>query len=489
MSLFLAGSHESAASVAIIGGGFSGAILAAQLLRKSAGGVSVILIERNSGIGRGVAYGTRCTGHLLNVPAKDMSAFPDDPDHFLRWAHAHHHPAVQGSDFLPRCRYGEYAHSVLDDEVVRFPGRFESIRDEAIALDNLDGLVRVHLRNGPARSARKVVLALGNAPPADLPLPEEVCASPRYVRDPWGRGALEQFVPNDNFLLVGSGLTSVDVLIALRAAGHRGKVHLLSRHGLLPNRHRSVSPLPSFPADISETTLLGLVGTIRIQVLVARMRGYDWRAVIDAMRAATPRLWRSLPAREQRRFLRHLRPYWEIHRHRIAPETARHLESEIALGDAEIHAGRLTGCEQGADGIDVAWRDRRSSRLWELRVQRIINCTGPETDCRRIDSPLLANLLQTGLARAGHLCLGLDCADDGTLIDASGAAHSNLYALGPMRKGGLWESTAVPEIRIQAAALADRLIEARSEKPAELAVLRYHDASASAPEVSRLPGA
>lgn len=338
----LACSYDSPESVAIIGGGFCGAVLAAQLLRKSAGRIPVVLIERSPCLGRGVAYGTRCTEHLLNVPAKDMSAFPDDPEQFLRWVRAHCHHDVKGSDFLSRCRYGDYVHSVLQHEIERFPGCFEQVNDDAVSLEMRDGSIQVHLRSGALRTATRAVLALGNFPPADLPLPEAVRSSSRYVRDPWKRDALDQIASDNDVLLVGSGLTSVDVMIALRASGHTGKIHLLSRHGLLPNGHRSVAPWPWFAREHSPTTLLELMGMVRIQVIVGRIRGYDWRAVIDALRPATQRIWRSLPAQERRRFRRHLRPYWEVHRHRIAPEIAARLESEIRFGHAEVHASRIT---------------------------------------------------------------------------------------------------------------------------------------------------
>jgi uncharacterized NAD(P)/FAD-binding protein YdhS len=454
MPSFPANSHGSAESVTVVGGGFTGAILAAQLLRKSAGRLSVVLIAPNPCVGRGVAYGTRCSGHLLNVPARDMSAFPEDPENFLRWARSHYNPEVKGSDFLPRSCYGDYVHSALQQEIGRFRGCFERVEDEAVAIDPRKGAVHVQLRCGIRHAASRAVLALGNFPPADLPLPEDLRSTPGYVGNPWAPGACERIAASDDVLLVGSGLTSVDVLIALRARGCTGKIHLLSRHGLLPNTHRIVAPWPPIAAELSPVTLLELMGKVRMQVIVARMHGYDWRAVIDAIRPATQQIWRSLPDRERRRFLRHLRPYWEVHRHRMAPEMAARVEAEIALGHAEIHAGRITACEENGGGIDVTWRDRRSGTLQNLRVQHIVNCTGPETDCRRINSPLLESLLRDGLARPDRFALGLDCAGDGALIDAHGAASKVLYALGPARKGQLWESTAVPEIRVQASELA-----------------------------------
>lgn len=468
MSLSSASSNKSPGSLAVIGGGFSGSILAAQLLRKSAGGAAVVLIERNRSLGRGVAYGTRCTGHLLNVPASDMSAFPDDPDHFLRWARSHHSPEAKGSDFLPRACYGDYVHDVLHREIDRFPGSFEHIEDEAVSVDPREGAVQVHLRSGPTRIARRAALALGNFPPSDLPLPEPVRSSPRYVRDPWAPGALSQVTPSDDVVLIGTGLSSVDILIALRMSGHTGKIHFLSRHGLLPSGHRFTAPWPSLATDLSSVTLLELMEKVRMQVIVAGMRGYDWRAVIDALRPAIQQIWRSLSARERRRFLRHLRPYWEIHRHRIAPDIAARLEAEIAVGRAQIHAGRMTACEEDAGGISLTYCDRRSGDSCGLRVHRIVNCTGPQTDCRRTRDPLLDSLLGQGKIRPDPLFLGLDTSEDGAVIDKDGVPSTLIFALGPLRKGSLWETTAVPEIRIQAARMADLLLKTRQPQPPSL---------------------
>jgi len=463
MSSFVASPLSSPASVAIIGGGFSGALLAAELLRRSAGRMRVVLIERNSRLGCGVAYGTRCSGHLLNVPAKDMSAFADEQEHFLHWVRSRCNPEAKGTDFLPRRLYGEYVQSILSSAADRCPGSFAHVEDEAVTLSCQDDLVRLHLRGGQTHLADKAVLALGNFPPADLPLVQSIRSSLRYVRDAWEPAALHSIAPSDEVLLIGSGLTSVDVLIALRASGHRGKIHFLSRHGLLPNAHQPTAPWPPLALGKASLTITELMRKVRMELVVASIRGYDWRAIIDGLRPATDKIWHSLPFHERRRFLRHLRPYWEIHRHRIAPRIAAQLEAEIAAGDVKIHAGRLVECREDADRIAVCWRDRRSGLVRQLRVEQVVNCTGPEMNYRRINSPLIQSLFGAGLARHDRLSLGLDCADNGALIGADGTISRALYAVGPARKGNLWESTAVPEIRIQVSTLAKALTAELSE--------------------------
>lgn len=455
-------------TVAVIGGGFAGAALAAQVLRRSAGDVSVVLVERGARVGRGVAYGTECGRHLLNVRAQNMSAYPDDPEHFLGWARDKHDPSAKPSDYLPRQVYGQYIAWLLQQESERHPGRLVHVQDEAIALDRDGDRTEVRLRSGQSILAGKVVLALGNFPPGDPRLPGKTPHSQRYVCDPWANGALGDVAgaegKDKNVLLVGSGLTSVDVVISLREQGFGGTIHILSRRGLLPQTHKAAVAWPRFWDERSPTTIRGLLRLIRTQVEAAERLGGDWRAVMDSLRPFTQEIWRSLPQREQRRFLRHVRPYWEVHRHRVAPEIGALLASEMRDNQVEIHAGRITGYGEDIDGVDVTYRERKSGALRRLRVDHVINCTGPEADCRRIENALLTNLIRQEMVRPDPLFLGLDTSQDGAVINARGEASDFLYTLGPARKGSLWETTAVPEIRVQASQTATLLLAAYERK-------------------------
>lgn len=447
----------SCPTVAIIGGGFSGSVLAIHLLRRSAGNVSVLLVERGLVPGRGVAYGTQFEGHLLNVRAKNMSAYPDAPEHLVNWAQRNYSPSVKPDDFLPRPIYGQYISAQLREAVSAYPRSFRCIQDEAISLSPGDGSTEIRLANGQSVFAHKVVLALGNFPPADLNIPGKTPNSSRYVANPWSRNALASAAQDKSVLLIGSGLTSVDVAVELRAKGFEGTIHMLSRRGMLPHRHAAV-PFPPFPTENAPLTSRGLLRLIRVQVKRAEARGSNWRAVIDSLRPVTQQIWRSLPVTEQRRFLRHLRTYWDVHRHRIAERISDQLTLQVRSRQLQTHAGRMFGYQEDAAGVEVTYRERKSGQLRELHVDRVVNCTGPEGDFRRVLSPLLSNLIEKKLARPDALFLGLDVAANGAVVDAEGAASGSLYALGPLRKGKLWESVAVPELRVQIAELAKLLI-------------------------------
>lgn len=449
-------------TIAIIGGGFSGTMLAVELLRRAAGNVSVLLIERGPMPGRGVAYGTQFEGHLLNVRAKNMSAYANVPDHLVKWAQRHYSSSVKPDDFLPRSVYGQYISSQLREAIRSYPAAFRCIQDEAISVAPTVGRTEIRLANGEAILADKVVLALGNFPPADLQIPGKARGSSRYLANPWSGNAFATAMQDNSVLLIGSGLTSVDISAELRARGFEGTIHMLSRRGLLPQRHAAV-PFTPFPTENTPRTIRGLLRLIRLQVKKAQERGSNWRAVVDSLRPVTQQIWRSLPVTEQRRFLRHLRSYWDVHRHRIAERISDQLTLQLRSGQIQSHAGRLIEYHEHAVGVEVTYRERKSGQLRKLLVDRVVNCTGPEGDYRRISSPLLLDIIEKGLARPDALSLGLDVTDDGAVVGTQGSPSHCLYALGPLRKGKLWESIAVPELRVQVAELASLLVSLHAE--------------------------
>ncbi len=453
-------------SIAIVGGGFSGTLLAAHLLR-AGGPVRITLVERLGPFGGGVAYGTRCHSHVLNVPAGRMSAFDDAPDHFLSWLRRGD-PAASGGAFVPRALYGQYLRQVLAHaEAQAGPGaELERVPGEAVALSPVpqDAGVQVRLdgKGGRTVVADAAVLAIGNYPPADPEVSDTgFFGDPRYARDPWAHDALA-LRPDDPVLLIGTGLTMLDIALALRDQGHRAVVHAVSRRGLLPQPHRvspAAPPHHDRPANIDrwERTALGMLRALRAEVVAAGQRGIDWREVVTSIRADTPSLWASLDYGERRRFLAHLRPFWETHRHRAAPETWAGIQAMVRAGLLRVTAGRIVSLEARPGVIEVSVRPRGSDGVERLGVARVINCTGPDTDLSRVREPLVRALRDAGLIRPDALGLGLDTDASSALIDAHGRASHRLFLLGPLRKGRLWENTAVPELRVEVERLASRL--------------------------------
>lgn len=456
-------------SIAIIGAGFSGTLAAAQLLRRADRPLSVHLVERSPAqFGRGVAYSTPAACQLLNVPAGNMSAYPEDPDHFLRWARTQASSlidppwvtAIAADAFLPRRAYGAYLRHTLDDaEQQARPGvRLRRVVDEVVGLDPDHDGIRLRLVGGETLVADRAVLALGNFRPGNPAIADpSFYDGAHYYGDPWAAGLLDRIFCADACLLIGSGLTMVDWVLTLSQAGYRGRIHAVSRRGLWPQAH---APFPAI-----EFGLRSNASPPRVRVWLREIRQFirfsrcDWRAAIDALRPMNQLLWQSLPLQERRRFLSHLRPYWDCHRHRIAPVIARELQLLVDSGQLTRHVGRIQNMRAMDSGVEVLLRERGCSENSILRVGAVLNCSGSESDYRKLDNPLVQALLARGLVRPDPLRLGLDVASDGALIDEHGVPSKCLYTLGPPQKGILWETTAVPEIRVQASQLAAVFLE------------------------------
>jgi uncharacterized NAD(P)/FAD-binding protein YdhS len=455
--------RQTKKTIAIIGGGVSGAMTAYHLLRNQVQ-ARVIVIEPRSELGLGVAYSTTSLRHLLNVPAGKISALPNQPNHFLDWLRAAHDPNTTAETFAPRAIFGRYIQSLLAEtrgiELVK--GAVTHYHPSA------SGAV-LTLSDGSALRADLVVLATGNFNPSPLSgISEEASVSGVYRHDAWLAGTFENLERDASVMLIGTGLTSVDVLLRLRELGHRGTITALSRHGVLPNRHEECAPIPR--AAIPAGTLATCVAYLRA-FRAAMQSGAEWRPAIDSLRSTTNDLWLALPSTEQQRFRRHLQRRWDVVRHRMAPSIANLIEAELAAGTLSIRKGHLASIEPVSGGALV--KIRTSGAIAELVSRRVINCTGPSMNYRHVDSPLLKSLFSQGLATAGPLGVGFNCALDGAMIGADGLASGVLFNLGPGRMGTLLESIAIPEIRQQAvqlgALLAGYVVDWADSSPMPLA--------------------
>ncbi len=431
----------------IVGGGFSGTLLAINLLRH--GSLRVTLIERDAArLGRGLAYGAAHERHVLNVRAGNMSAFADQPGHFVDWL-------VKrgiGSDgtFATRRDYGAYLAQMLADMRDAAGDRLAILSDEVTGLDLSDRGGRLTLASGREMEGDIVILAPGNLPPHDLPA-FAGWSPPAYVNDPWSRDIAAGLESEDHVLLLGTGLTAVDCALTLEDAGFGGRITALSRRGLTPHTHApaaAFTPIAERPA-LSASSLVGAV----------RRRGREigWRNAVDELRPFTQGLWSLASPADKARFLRHLRPFWDIHRHRIAPPVAERLEAMKARGQLSVLAGRVIGAEPADRGLRLTWRARGANDSARMAVERVINCTGPLSDLSRTTEPLLQTLRQSGAIRPDPMNIGIDVDQQARTIRRDGDANERLFAVGPMTRGAHWEIVAVPDIRKQVFDLARKL--------------------------------
>ncbi|AZD30989.1 FAD/NAD(P)-binding protein [Pseudomonas chlororaphis] len=450
-------------TLVIIGAGFSGTVTAIQFLKHSPPGVRVILINRSGTMARGLAYGTNSSEHLLNVPVGNMTALVDEPESFLRFCQRRL-SGVLASSFVPRKLYGDYLASMLD-VAERSAGDvlLQRLSTEVRSLrPNENGAV-VELESGKVLNADQVVLAFGHFAPLDPLNVVPAILAGRYQQDPWERNRAPAEIGRP-VLLLGAGLTALDVALGFNQT-NPGPIYMLSRRGLLPLAHRPHRSGITSVVGISEQ-LLSMLPTasnylreIRRQVKVAANDGVDWRDLLAALRPATPALWARLPEIERRRFLRHLQPYWDVHRHRVAPETYKRFQDALASGRIKPIAGRIKAMDPGAEGMRVSIQRRGGGRVEQIDVAQVINCTGPNSNLLRVNDPLIVQLRDEGLLQPDPHGLGL-CVDERLAVkSAAGVASSWLSYVGPMLKADFWEATAVPELRQSAKALACRLAE------------------------------
>lgn len=451
----------------IVGGGAAGTLLALMILRHAPASVRVTVLDREGAFGRGVAYAAGGAHHRINVPALKMGGLePEDAEGFVRWlaAQGRSLPDFEAS-FVPRAWFGDYLVAALDAALVAARSsaqagstRLQLRRAEVTALAPRPGGGWCCTGPGLALDADALVLCPGNPPPARPPALPEV---PRWVGDVWAPGALDGIAADDTVAVIGTGATAVDAVLELRQRGHHGRCVMLSRRGLLPLVDRPAAPYADFFDPGGAPALRSVMHRLRAEVREAAARGVPWQAVVDAFRVHAGALWMQWSPRDRARFLRHVRPWWMVHRHRLAPDVAARLRAEQAAGTLQVRAGRVRAVHAAAPGctLDVAPAPagRAVAPPQTLHADWVLNCVGPSEDFTRLDHPLWQGLLRQGLVRGDPLGLGLDVDEQLRLLDRDGRAHADLYALGLPTRGRFWEVTAVIHVRQQAAALVQRL--------------------------------
>ena len=429
----------------VVGGGAAGVLAAIHLLREGAPGDRVDLIAGTSGgahgtrLGSGVAYRTDDERHLLNVPANRMSAYPGDSDDFARWA------GVGGEAFVARRRYGEYLRAALEDERADAGGVTLCVRDaEAVDVDH----VGVTLSSGEFVEADGVVLALGHATPAPMPgVSAAAAATQRYIPDPWADAVLDTVVEGSRAVILGTALTFVDVVLSLTGRLSNLSIVGVSRRGLLPHTHVAREhDAPSLDAMVAQHGG-ALNPLMRAFVAQARAAGPQWRMVFDGMRPHTSTQWAAMSPIDKRRFVRHVLPYWDNHRHRMAPDVGSSIAALQAAGTIAVRKGRVASIDVSDGGLRTRLRNGET-----LQSDYVIRCTGAGGRHGPSSSALLGNLIRRGLR--------IDPYGFGLVADPDGRVHVDdphvlpMYVIGPPRRGSEWESTAIPEIRCQALAVA-----------------------------------
>lgn len=453
--------HSRAFDLAIIGGGASGVLTAIQLLRRATRAIQIVLIEPHPVVAQGVAYATRYPEHLLNVPAAKMSGFPEQPEDFLdylceRGAEFSQDRGALAHAYVGRHQYATYLQHRLQQAQAGSVAKLQVLNDCVLSLDKADDSLLLGLQSGRSLHVAGVALAAGNAL-RPLPVSGADTLGAAQLAEAWNFDAVHAIPTEAGVCIVGSGLSMADSVVSLAARGHRGAVHVISRHALLPLPHAEGAAADYDPQPLLAMTLRQRVRALRTHAAEARTRGIPWQSVMDRIRPMVQALWQSLSLDDQRRFLRHVVRYWDVHRHRIAASVYAQLQQLIGRGQLRLHRGRLEQVRGNTAGVQVDARDVRGLAV-TLQVGCVINATGVEMRAQAIRNPLLQQMLAHGHARPGPHGIGIDADGDGNLFDAHGHADARLQVIGSLRIGRLWESLAIPELRGQAQQAAVTLL-------------------------------
>jgi uncharacterized NAD(P)/FAD-binding protein YdhS len=446
-------------TIAIIGGGASGTIAAIKLLHTLTSPAHIYLIEKNASLlYRGNAYASNFSYEPLNVPSGKMSIYNSDHDNFYNWLLTHKSAEsaainLTKASFVSRRWFGDYVEWNIKQAIANKPGnvKYNEVIDNVQDIESESGTHKITFLSGKVINADVVIFATGNEAPKPL-LDDATIADidNRYENYPWKGLENYNFNKEDDILLVGSGLTMIDNAVSLKNAGHNGKIYILSRHAYLPLPHANTTHLdaPALPA----TSTYEAYQVLKKIVKDADRAGHSWQSVMDSLRPITTPLWQQLSTAEKKFFFKYLRPYWEIHRHRMPLESANHIAKMQEEGKVELLKGCITNAVPNNGNITVTYKNSKEENT--LQVKYIVNCTGPNSDYANLPGTLYNTLAQKGLVSFDELGLGIVTTTNGTPVSAKGKVADNIFSIGPVRKASEWETTAVREIRTQAEELA-----------------------------------
>lgn len=455
-------------TIGIIGGGFSGVSVAVQLARQTKKKIHIILFNTLYPFAEGVAYSTRHPMHVLNVTAGRMSFFPDSPNHFAEWILKKHTTEFSGfglaqleDAFVPRSLYANYISDVFTHEIIFNPLiNFTLIEETASSISEKENNFIVSTDKKNNFSCDKIILATGNESPA-VPsfISDEIVKKEIYCENPWQTQSQKTNNSSESILLLGTGLTMIDNMLSIFNQGFKGKIIAVSTKGFLPLAFRKSETDYAILNELKKPYDINTVFDIfRKHVHRVRNYGVSGVSIVDALRPLTQEIWKELSFEDRKRFLVHIRRLWGVARHRLPFTVFDLMNSYINSKRLEIFAGRLTNVKLQNGIAKATIKLRATSEKLHFNIQKIINCTGPLTDITKSKSPLIKNLIAAKIITPDALHLGINATADGNIINERGNVSNSMYTLGPPLKGVLWESTAVPEIRVQAMELAKKIL-------------------------------
>lgn len=457
--------------ITVVGGGFSATALVVHLINTFWYPCRIILVNSNTNFNKGVAYNPYSSKYILNVPAGKMSTLPEDSHHFVNWltTHCDEYKGVSKelllNAYLPRYVYGQYLQSLWQECLTQAASKNISLQVIDAKVTDMDvrvSAIELTLSTGQCIETDYCVLATGNTLPGNIPIKNtSYYSSKTYFQNPWDVRAVAEPANDKPILIIGNGLTMVDTVFGLLEHGFTNTIYALSTKGftVLPHRNGGVAYTKLAEEIYPNITLRELVRLVNKHVKLVRKMGLSAESVIDSLRPYSQQLWKGFSLEEKKIFLSRLRHLWGVARHRVPLHIHDKLQQLKIEGRLQVKAATIMDIEQKGDEVIVSYYDKKKKIQEQLIVSRVINCTGPETDIERLTNHLLTTCLKKGIVAQDELKLGIKADTDTFRVrDAHGQLHNNLFAIGTLLKGELWETTAVPELRLQASVIAAQLV-------------------------------
>jgi len=438
-------------AIGIVGGGISGALSVLQIIKQSKKPLSIFWFDTQNKFCKGYAYNTFDEGHLLNVRASNMSVFPDEPNHFINWLSVHH-TKYSPKDFVSRKIFGDYVlHTFESLKNSNTLITIHQIAEEVKSIKKIDDSFEIKTHQN--YQVQKIILGFGNFLPSHpRSISKEFISSKNYFQNAFNVQLTNQIQLHNDITIIGSGLTMIDMIVSLSHFNYKGKINVISPHAYVPQAHQE-NPLPSVMSFINQDqcyTLLNILSLVNKQLKKAKNENLNLHSVVDSMRPFLQSLWLNFSIEEKKQFLRHLRHKWGVARHRAPSESMAVFNALKSSNQLQLIKGRISDIKLQPSGFKILYSNDQIEQQ-TLNTQLIINCTGPESDYNQLKSPLIQDLINSQIISSDSIKYGINAQKDGYITD-------NIYTIGPPLKGILWESVAVPEIRVQAQELATKII-------------------------------
>ncbi|MBT3991921.1 MAG: SidA/IucD/PvdA family monooxygenase [Rhodospirillaceae bacterium] len=455
--------------IAIIGGGLTGCSLAAQLCDQAEKPLDITIIEPRSELGAGVAYSADDPDHRLNAPLFVHFLTPEKVEEFQNWfteggglSRDPNALAADGNIYARRRELAHYVSETMAKYAENNPSKstINHCQSTALEINPVETGFKIITSNEQELIVDKIVLATGNqAPSSPPPFDGELKNHSAYFKSPWDLDRIRSIHRQAAVLIIGTGLTMSDIVATLMRQGHEGKITAVSRRGMLPQEHakppENAPPRNPFngimadkPAHITGS-LLQIFVDLRQRMQNNLRHGGAWQWAFDELRDCVWQIWPELSFVEKQRFLRHLRTWYDSHRFRLPPQTARIRDEALDKGILNFETAHITDAIGAENYLTVALTKENFPTPQKYKFKAVINCTGPRQNPAITPNAAYRSVLNNKLADVHATGLGFDVDDNCRAIQEDGSISENIFIVGPPTVGVFGDPIGIPFIVAQ----------------------------------------